>query len=63
MSAEGRVQKFAADFKKVPGMLSLTATHVSWVPNEAGKTDRQSQSMARVISKWTFTTSVWVPEI
>ena len=43
-------QKFPADFKKVAGMITLTPTHVAWVPNVAGTMDRQNQAMNRVIS-------------
>lgn len=42
--------RYDASFKKVPGTLSLTPTHVAWVPTVAGAMDRQQQALARVTS-------------
>ncbi|KAL7419067.1 RNA polymerase II transcription factor B subunit 1 [Cryptotrichosporon argae] len=41
-------RQFEAEFKKTPGILTLTETHVAWVPSQAGTMDRQSQAMSRV---------------
>lgn len=48
------VQRFDADFKKIPGTVSITDGHIYWVPREAGKMDRQGQSMSRVTSASPF---------
>ena len=53
MSGES-VLKFAADFKKAPGVITLTASHIAWVPNVPGGMDRQNQAMNRVISASVF---------
>ncbi|RSH88965.1 RNA polymerase II transcription factor B subunit 1 [Saitozyma podzolica] len=50
MSGEGSVRRYAAEFKKVAGMLSVTESTVAWVPNQSGAMDRQSQAMSRVIN-------------
>lgn len=42
--------RFAASFKKTPGTLSLTKTHVAWNPTAAGAMDRQQQALNRVTS-------------
>lgn len=44
------VRRFEASFKKVAGTLSLTATHVAWVPTTSGEMDRQQQALNRVSS-------------
>jgi transcription initiation factor TFIIH subunit 1 len=44
-------ERFDAAFKKVAGTLSITATHVAWVPTKAGDMDRQQQALNRVISE------------
>ncbi|WRT66590.1 uncharacterized protein IL334_003549 [Kwoniella shivajii] len=45
-----QVRRFDADFKKVPGTLSVTATHIAWVPKTQGAMDRQNQAMDRAIN-------------
>ncbi|KAK1924060.1 TFIIH p62 subunit, N-terminal domain-containing protein [Papiliotrema laurentii] len=47
MSGEN-VQRFAADFKKVPGVLSITETHIAWNANTPGAMDRQYQALNRI---------------
>jgi transcription initiation factor TFIIH subunit 1 len=49
--AQSEAHKFPADFKKTPGTLSVTATHIAWVPTEQGAMDRQSQALNRVVSE------------
>lgn len=44
------IQKYDVDFKKTPGTLSLTSTHIVWVPKVKDAMDRQSQAMNRAIS-------------
>nr|XP_018262956.1 transcription initiation factor TFIIH subunit 1 [Kwoniella dejecticola CBS 10117]OBR85114.1 transcription initiation factor TFIIH subunit 1 [Kwoniella dejecticola CBS 10117] len=44
------VRRFDVDFKKTPGTLSVTSTHIAWVPKEAGAMDRQNQAMERAIN-------------
>lgn len=51
MSGEN-VQRFAADFKKVPGVLSITETHIAWNANTPGAMDRQYQALNRITSKF-----------
>lgn len=46
------LQRFEAAFKKVPGTLTLTATHIAWVPVAQGAMDRQNQAMNRVVSAY-----------
>ena len=53
MASSSVTARFEADFKKVSGTLTLTATHVAWVPKEPGAMDRQNQAMNRVISGYT----------
>ncbi|TYJ55221.1 hypothetical protein B9479_004051 [Cryptococcus floricola] len=43
-------QRFDADFKKTPGTLTLTPTHISWVSKTKDAMDRQSQAMNRAIN-------------
>lgn len=50
MSESEGVRRFDADFKKTPGTLSLTATHIAWVPTSPNAMDRQNQAMNRAIS-------------
>lgn len=45
-------QSFDVSFKKVPGTLTLTPTHVAWVPSTPGTMDRQQQALGRVISAY-----------
>lgn len=45
-------QRYDATFKKVPGTLTLTATHIAWVPSTPGAMDRQHQALNRVTSEW-----------
>ncbi|OCF60893.1 transcription initiation factor TFIIH subunit 1 [Kwoniella mangroviensis CBS 10435] len=45
-----KVRRYDVDFKKVPGTLSVTATHIAWVPKTQGAMDRQNQSMDRAIN-------------
>jgi len=59
MSGE-TVQKFAADFKKAPGIITLTSTHIAWVPNAQGAMDRQNQAMNRVVSELLYFISLLV---
>ncbi|WWD17076.1 hypothetical protein CI109_101513 [Kwoniella shandongensis] len=44
------VRRFDASFKKVPGTLSVTPTHIAWVPTERDAMDRQNQAMSRAIN-------------
>ncbi|KAL1411616.1 RNA polymerase II transcription factor B subunit 1 [Vanrija albida] len=50
MATTSGTRRFEAIFKKVPGTLSVTATHVAWVPTTPGAMDRQSQALNRVTS-------------
>lgn len=45
------IGRYAVTFKKVPGTLSLTKTHVAWVATAAGSMDRQQQALNRVTSE------------
>ncbi|WVW84245.1 hypothetical protein I302_106275 [Kwoniella bestiolae CBS 10118] len=45
-----QVRRYHVDFKKVPGTLSITTTHIAWVPKQQGAMDRQNQSMDRAIN-------------
>ncbi|ORY26173.1 TFIIH p62 subunit, N-terminal domain-domain-containing protein [Naematelia encephala] len=47
MAGPSTLQQFPADFKKVPGTLTLTATHIAWVPQVKDQMDRQQQALAR----------------
>lgn len=44
------VLRFDAIFNKVPGTITLTATHIAWNAKEPGAMDRQYQAMQRAIS-------------
>ncbi|WVQ85967.1 hypothetical protein IAT38_008135 [Cryptococcus sp. DSM 104549] len=44
------VRRYDADFKKVAGTLSVTATHIAWVPKAKDAGDRQNQAMDRAIN-------------
>lgn len=55
------IQKYDVDFKKTPGTLSLTSTHIVWVPKVRDAMDRQSQAMNRAISGFFFQAEVKVP--
>ncbi|WVO17333.1 hypothetical protein L204_105025 [Cryptococcus depauperatus] len=44
------VRRFEVDFKKTPGTLALTATHITWIPKNKDAMDRQSQAMNRAIN-------------
>ena len=49
-AAEGSaVKRFDADFKKVPGTLSITNSAIAWVPKTSGAMDRQSQALNRAM--------------
>jgi hypothetical protein len=50
MSGEGSIRRYDVEFKKVPGTLSVTESHIAWVPKAIGAMDRQSQAMSRVTS-------------
>ena len=52
MSGDNEVQRFEADFKKVAGNLTLTATTIAWVPKVANAMDRQQQAMSRAVSQY-----------
>ncbi|WWC89097.1 uncharacterized protein L201_004015 [Kwoniella dendrophila CBS 6074] len=45
-----QARRFDVDFKKIPGTLSVTSTHIAWVPKEQGAMDRQNQAMERAIN-------------
>ena len=47
------VHRYGVDFKKTPGTLSVTATHIAWVPKVQGAMDRQNQAMNRAMSEST----------
>jgi transcription initiation factor TFIIH subunit 1 len=50
MSGEGSsIKRYDADFKKVPGTLSITSAAIAWVPKTPGAMDRQSQALNRAI--------------
>lgn len=56
MSGEpSTVKRYDADFKKVPGTLSITAAAIAWVPKTPGAMDRQSQALNRAMG-----TSTWL---
>ncbi|WWC69962.1 uncharacterized protein I206_103906 [Kwoniella pini CBS 10737] len=44
------VRRFDVDFKKIPGTISVTSTHIAWVPKEPGAMDRQNQAMERAVN-------------
>ncbi|OWT41200.1 transcription initiation factor TFIIH subunit 1 [Cryptococcus neoformans Bt1] len=44
------IHKYDVDFKKTPGTLSITSTHMVWVPKVKDAMDRQSQAMNRAIN-------------
>ncbi|KAK8864616.1 hypothetical protein IAR55_001866 [Kwoniella newhampshirensis] len=44
------VRRFDVNFKKEPGTLSVTPTHIAWVPTERDAMDRQNQAMNRAIN-------------
>lgn len=46
------IHKYDVDFKKTPGTLSITSTHMVWVPKVKDAMDRQSQAMNRAISEF-----------
>ena len=46
------IRKYDVDFKKTPGTLSITSTHIIWVPKVKDAMDRQSQAMNRAISEF-----------
>ena len=48
------VGRYDASFKNVPGKLTLTATHIAWVPDVSGTMDRQQQNLSRVTSELRF---------
>ncbi|WVR06807.1 hypothetical protein IAU60_003843 [Kwoniella sp. DSM 27419] len=50
MAEPSDVRRFDADFKKVPGTLSLTPTFIAWVPKERDAMDRQNQAMSRAVN-------------
>jgi len=50
MSGESSsVKRYDADFKKIPGTLSITAAAIAWVPKTPGAMDRQSQALNRAM--------------
>ena len=48
MASGDGVLRFDAEFNKVSGTLSLTRTHIAWVPNTPNAMDRQNQALNRV---------------
>ncbi|WVF71377.1 hypothetical protein IAT40_006181 [Kwoniella sp. CBS 6097] len=44
------IRRFDVDFKKVPGTLTVTNTHIAWVPKQREAMDRQNQAMNRAIN-------------
>lgn len=58
MAAEGSaVKRFDADFKKIPGTLSITGSAIAWVPKTNGAMDRQSQALSRAMGTCPVSTS------
>ena len=51
MASSGEVHRLDVDFKKVTGTLTLTSTHIAWVPKQSNAMDRQYQAMSRAVSK------------
>jgi hypothetical protein len=49
--ASSAIVRFDADFKKVQGTLSVTASHIAWVPKVRDAMDRQNQLLSRVTSE------------
>nr|WRH23628.1 N-terminal domain [Naematelia aurantialba] len=50
MAGPSNLQQYPADFKKVPGTLTLTSTHIAWVPQVKDQMDRQQQALPRAIN-------------
>ncbi|WVQ99485.1 hypothetical protein IAU59_006620 [Kwoniella sp. CBS 9459] len=50
-SGEGSdIRRFDVDFKKVQGTLTVTSTHIAWVPRQKDAMDRQNQAMNRAVN-------------
>jgi len=55
MSGESSsVKRYDADFKKIPGTLSITAAAIAWVPKTPGAMDRQSQALNRAMGTFSY---------